>query len=157
MVPGLILGLRPANERRRYKVTPSLTGWAQTLNQPWVPLVKLFGKCPPQVTTLKIDRFRKRAAPESYTLFVESIQNHIHFPLLLIIRRNEEPGHHKDDILFDDTLGALSLCKDGHVNDKESVATLLSQPFSKTVGFMAITYYVFLLSQCDPCDTIAIV
>ena len=28
--PGLILGLRPANERRRYKVTPSLIGWAQT-------------------------------------------------------------------------------------------------------------------------------
>ena len=27
---GLILGLRPANERRRYKVTPSLIGWART-------------------------------------------------------------------------------------------------------------------------------
>ena len=27
---GLILGLHPANERCRYKVTPSLTGWAQT-------------------------------------------------------------------------------------------------------------------------------
>ena len=27
---GLILGLRPANERCRYKVTPSLIGWAQT-------------------------------------------------------------------------------------------------------------------------------
>ena len=26
----LILGLHPANERRRYKVTPSLIGWAQT-------------------------------------------------------------------------------------------------------------------------------
>ena len=26
----LILDLRPANERRRYKVTPSLIGWAQT-------------------------------------------------------------------------------------------------------------------------------
>ena len=30
----LILGLRPANERRRYKVTPSPIGWAQTWNQP---------------------------------------------------------------------------------------------------------------------------
>ena len=30
MNSGLILGLRPANERRRYKVTPSLIGWAQT-------------------------------------------------------------------------------------------------------------------------------
>ena len=29
-IHGLILGLRPANERRRYKVTPSLIGWAQT-------------------------------------------------------------------------------------------------------------------------------
>ena len=27
---GLILGLRPASERRRYKVTPSLICWAQT-------------------------------------------------------------------------------------------------------------------------------
>ena len=26
----LILGLRPANQRRRHKVTPSLIGWAQT-------------------------------------------------------------------------------------------------------------------------------
>ena len=31
---GLILGLHPANERRRYKVTPSLTGWAQAKKQP---------------------------------------------------------------------------------------------------------------------------
>ena len=29
-ISGLILGLHPANERRRYKVTPSLIGWAQT-------------------------------------------------------------------------------------------------------------------------------
>ena len=27
---GMILGLHPANERRRYKVTPSLFGWVQT-------------------------------------------------------------------------------------------------------------------------------
>ena len=31
---GLILGSRPANQRRRYRVTPSLIGWAQTENQP---------------------------------------------------------------------------------------------------------------------------
>ena len=30
MVPGLILGLRAANERRRYNVMPSLIGWTQT-------------------------------------------------------------------------------------------------------------------------------
>ena len=28
--PGLILGLRPANERLHYKVTASLTGWVQS-------------------------------------------------------------------------------------------------------------------------------
>ena len=28
--PGLILGLRPANERHHYKVMPSLISWAQT-------------------------------------------------------------------------------------------------------------------------------
>ena len=27
---GLILGLHPGNERRRYNVTPSLIGWGQT-------------------------------------------------------------------------------------------------------------------------------
>ena len=32
-ITGLILGLHPANERRRYKVTPSLIDWAQTDNQ----------------------------------------------------------------------------------------------------------------------------
>ena len=31
---GLILGLHPANKRRRYFVTTSLIGWARTLNQP---------------------------------------------------------------------------------------------------------------------------
>ena len=30
MITGLILGLRSANERRLYKVTPSLIGWKQT-------------------------------------------------------------------------------------------------------------------------------
>ena len=29
-ITGPIQGLRPANERRRYKETPSLVGWAQT-------------------------------------------------------------------------------------------------------------------------------
>ena len=29
-VSGLILGLRLANEKRRYKVTPSVIGWSQT-------------------------------------------------------------------------------------------------------------------------------
>ena len=28
-IEGLILGLHPASERRRYKVTPSPIGWAQ--------------------------------------------------------------------------------------------------------------------------------
>ena len=30
VVTGVILGLRPANEKRRYKVTPSLIAWAQS-------------------------------------------------------------------------------------------------------------------------------
>ena len=29
---GLSVGLHPANVKRRYKVTPSLIGWAQTYN-----------------------------------------------------------------------------------------------------------------------------
>ena len=41
---GLILGLHPANERRRYKVTPSLIGWAQTWNQSWMCYQKLVNK-----------------------------------------------------------------------------------------------------------------
>ena len=35
IVTGLIRGLRPANERHRYKVMLSLIGWAQTKNQPY--------------------------------------------------------------------------------------------------------------------------
>ena len=34
---GLILGLRPANERRRYFVTTSLIGWAQAIPEARVP------------------------------------------------------------------------------------------------------------------------
>ena len=33
--PWLIIGLRPANERRRYFVTTSIISWAQAHNQPW--------------------------------------------------------------------------------------------------------------------------
>ena len=32
---GINLCMRPANERRRYTVTPSLIGWAHTQNGPW--------------------------------------------------------------------------------------------------------------------------
>ena len=39
LLSGLILGLRPANERPRYKVTPSLSDCAQTWNQPCTILV----------------------------------------------------------------------------------------------------------------------
>ena len=33
---GIILWIRPVNERRRYIVTSSLIGWAHTQNDPWV-------------------------------------------------------------------------------------------------------------------------
>ena len=36
-IPGLILGLHPANERCRYKVMLYLIGWAQTQDQPSIP------------------------------------------------------------------------------------------------------------------------
>ena len=35
---GVILCMRPANERRRYSVTPSLIGWAHTHNYFWQPI-----------------------------------------------------------------------------------------------------------------------
>ena len=39
VVPGLNLGLRPANERRRYFVTTSLIGWAQSVESAlWFPM-----------------------------------------------------------------------------------------------------------------------
>ena len=64
---GLILGLRPANERRRYFVTTSLIGWSQTKDQPcqlfirkkeykmniiWVPIEKHYFQ-----HTAKLDAF----------------------------------------------------------------------------------------------------
>ena len=33
---GIILYMRPANERRSYSVTPSLIGWAHTQNDPGI-------------------------------------------------------------------------------------------------------------------------
>ena len=33
--PGIIMHMRPANERRRYNVTSSLIGWAHTQNDLW--------------------------------------------------------------------------------------------------------------------------
>ena len=44
VLKGLILGLRPANGRRRYKVTPSLIGWAQTSNQPYSNIFAVSGR-----------------------------------------------------------------------------------------------------------------
>ena len=41
---GLILGMHLANEKRRYKVTPSFIGWAQTWNQPWYSLLRITAK-----------------------------------------------------------------------------------------------------------------
>ena len=37
-VTGPILSLRPAIERRHYRIMPNLIGWTQTKNQPWVRL-----------------------------------------------------------------------------------------------------------------------
>ena len=54
LMSGLILGLRPANERRRYKVTPSLIGWAQTYNQPWM---LYHSKQPPNISVRQIKCF----------------------------------------------------------------------------------------------------
>ena len=45
-ITGRILGLHPANERLRYKVTPSLIGLAQTYNQPCIiSMYKNFNLC----------------------------------------------------------------------------------------------------------------
>ena len=46
---GLTLGLRPANERRRYFVTTSLVGWVQAWNQPCVLYVMII--CNLKITT----------------------------------------------------------------------------------------------------------
>ena len=43
---GLILGLRPINEKRRYKVTSSLIGWVQTWSQPWTQIAWGVTTCP---------------------------------------------------------------------------------------------------------------
>ena len=40
-ITGIILCVRPANERRRYIVTSSLIGWVHTQNNPWIILGRL--------------------------------------------------------------------------------------------------------------------
>ena len=53
MVAGLILGLRPANERWCYFVTTSLIGWAQAYNQPCGSIVgSIWVKCQNQGSVL---------------------------------------------------------------------------------------------------------
>ena len=43
---GIILCMRPANERRRYIVTSSLIGWAHVENDPWLfTLLATFVEC----------------------------------------------------------------------------------------------------------------
>ena len=44
ILTGLILGLHPAKERRRYKVTPSLIGWAQSKDQPYIHMHSFNGR-----------------------------------------------------------------------------------------------------------------
>ena len=39
----IILGMRPANERRRYIATSYLTGWAHTQNHAWIYKI-LYGR-----------------------------------------------------------------------------------------------------------------
>ena len=56
---GLILGLRPANERRRYLVTTSLIGWMLTWNQP----------CLHTCVTARADRRWKTLVCEMIVLF----------------------------------------------------------------------------------------
>ena len=54
---GLIQGLRPANDRRRYFVTTSLIGWVQTKNQPWI------WYCLRQLTMESLEKFQNDFVP----------------------------------------------------------------------------------------------
>ena len=40
-ISGIILCMRPANERRRYNVTSSPIGWAHSQNDPWISITKM--------------------------------------------------------------------------------------------------------------------
>ena len=46
--PGIILCMRPANERRRYYVTSSLIGWVHAQNDPWIPKQFCLIRCHPR-------------------------------------------------------------------------------------------------------------
>ena len=58
-LPGIILGMGLANERRHYIVMPSFIGWAHTPNDPWTSCWahnRRVDKC--QVTVLQIFNFK---------------------------------------------------------------------------------------------------
>ena len=52
---GVILCMRPANERRRYNVTSSLIGLAHTQNEPWKDLVSMISQNCSMLWNLNID------------------------------------------------------------------------------------------------------
>ena len=104
-VTGLILGLCPANERRRYKVTPSLIGWGHTWNQPWdiwgsmrPRRIPLMSRGRPWHSAYYVERGYRE--PRRTTSALQRIQ-HRHDLHLDCLRRlacfwNQEPVHTSD-------------------------------------------------------------
>ena len=73
---GMILGLLRANERRRYKVTPSIIGWAQTQNQPcWyifiLNIVNIFNDIITQTSYNKVHLHQRGEKPSLYHIYVD--------------------------------------------------------------------------------------
>ena len=78
---GLILGLRPANERRHYFVTTSLIGWAQTYNQPWRYMWEVSSLRPGPRFNIKISshQYRKSHCRDKTVVRSSYLQNGISY------------------------------------------------------------------------------
>ena len=59
-LPWIILGIRAANERRRYNITSSLIGWAYTQNDLWIASTNL-------VQMVSLRRLRTKLGPQMKT------------------------------------------------------------------------------------------
>ena len=121
ILTGLILGLHPAKERRRYKVTPSLIGWAQSKDQPYIHMHSFNGRRWSLQNTIG-------QQSSSDTLLGYLSRNNIFIKLATSIRNH--------DFI---TRGVVSHIKHSTTNEKRTVPHYLNQCWPRSVTHICVT------------------